>query len=170
MNFDFQSFHILTSCVLRFQTYDGQYRREKRFDDGKVIGTYGWVDPNNILRLFDYIADDQGYRIVRQRELPVVPTPTPEAETNKISVRTTTTTTTTTTTAKPRTRQRVRTPITRIRNGYQSQSQILRQQQKKRRPVIRTNNNNSPNAIKLTPLFKPSRRKPKPSRKVVTRK
>merc|ERR1712215_114228 len=29
-------------------------------------GTYGWVDPTGILRLFDYIADDLGYRIVKE--------------------------------------------------------------------------------------------------------
>ena len=36
-----------------------------RHEDGSQEGTYGWVDPNGVLRLFDYIADDLGYRIVQ---------------------------------------------------------------------------------------------------------
>ena len=51
----------------RFQTYNGQYRKERRLDDGTVFGTYGWVDPLDILRLYDYIADDKGYRILKQK-------------------------------------------------------------------------------------------------------
>ncbi|CAL4092784.1 unnamed protein product, partial [Meganyctiphanes norvegica] len=69
----------------RFQTYNGQYRKEKRREDGTVIGTYGWVDPTGLLRLFDYIADKQGYRIVRQqtikKPIPTVP-PTPATSTS----------------------------------------------------------------------------------------
>jgi len=34
--------------------------------DGSQEGTYGWVDPNGVLRLFDFIADNQGYRIVKE--------------------------------------------------------------------------------------------------------
>merc|ERR1719347_1442010 len=34
--------------------------------DGSQEGTYGWVDPNGVLRLYDYIADNQGYRIVKE--------------------------------------------------------------------------------------------------------
>ncbi|KAK8394062.1 hypothetical protein O3P69_006335 [Scylla paramamosain] len=68
-------YHIQTDegpdRYFRFQTYTGQYRKEKRLEDGTVFGTYGWVDPNGLLRLFDYIADDDGYRIVRQRRLQV---------------------------------------------------------------------------------------------------
>ncbi len=32
-----------------------------------MTGTYGWVDPNGVLRLFDYASDSAGYRIVRKR-------------------------------------------------------------------------------------------------------
>ncbi|CAL4081029.1 unnamed protein product [Meganyctiphanes norvegica] len=77
-------YHIQTDKgpdrYFRFQTYNGQYRKEKRREDGTVIGTYGWVDPTGLLRLFDYIADKQGYRIVRQqtiqKPIPTAP-PTP---------------------------------------------------------------------------------------------
>ena len=55
----------------RFQTETGQYREEKRHLDGSVTGTYGWVDPNGILRLFDYISDKDGYRIDQEREFKV---------------------------------------------------------------------------------------------------
>lgn len=36
-----------------------------RHEDGTQEGTYGWVDPNGVLRLFDYIADELGYRITQ---------------------------------------------------------------------------------------------------------
>ena len=51
----------------RFQTLSGQYRKEQRHLDGSVTGTYGWVDPNGVLRLFDYISDAGGYRIEQER-------------------------------------------------------------------------------------------------------
>ena len=64
-------YHIQTdqgpTRFFRFQTLSGQYRREQRHPDGSVTGTYGWVDPNGVLRLFDYISDNQGYRIAQQR-------------------------------------------------------------------------------------------------------
>merc|ERR1711935_343727 len=50
----------------RFQTHSGQYRKEVLHPDGTQEGTYGWVDPTGTLRLYDYIADDQGYRIVKE--------------------------------------------------------------------------------------------------------
>ncbi|KAK3859418.1 hypothetical protein Pcinc_034464 [Petrolisthes cinctipes] len=89
-------YHIQTDKgpdrYFRFQTYNGQYRKEKRLDDGTVLGTYGWVDAVGVLRLYDYIADAQGYRIVRRRTMKVaIPTPPPP-------------TTTTTTTRAPPTR------------------------------------------------------------------
>lgn len=33
------------------------------------MGTYGWVDADGWLRLKDYVADEQGYRIVRSKKL-----------------------------------------------------------------------------------------------------
>ena len=64
-------YHIQTDQgperFFRFQTLSGQYRREQRLLDGSVTGTYGWVDPNGVLRLFDYVSDNQGYRIEQQR-------------------------------------------------------------------------------------------------------
>ena len=66
-----QQYHIQTDQgperFFRFQTLTGQYRKEQRHLDGSVTGTYGWVDPNGVLRLFDYISDSQGYRIQEQR-------------------------------------------------------------------------------------------------------
>merc|ERR1711915_416919 len=50
----------------RFQTHSGQYRKEVLRPDGTQEGTYGWVDPNGVLRLFDYVADNLGYRIVKE--------------------------------------------------------------------------------------------------------
>lgn len=64
-------YHIQTdqgpSRFFRFQTSSGQFRKERRHPNGDVEGSYGWVDPNGILRLFDYIADAGGYRIEKQR-------------------------------------------------------------------------------------------------------
>ena len=50
----------------RFQTHSGQYRKEVLRPDGTQEGTYGWVDPNGVLRLYDYVADNLGYRIVKE--------------------------------------------------------------------------------------------------------
>jgi len=64
-------YHIQTDQgperFFRFQTATGQYRKEQRHLDGSVTGTYGWVDPNGVLRLFDYISDEGGYRIEQKR-------------------------------------------------------------------------------------------------------
>merc|ERR1711981_232744 len=63
-------YHIQTDLgadrFFRFQTHTGQYRKEILHPDGTQEGTYGWVDPNGVLRLFDYIADGLGYRIVKE--------------------------------------------------------------------------------------------------------
>lgn len=37
--------------------------------DGTVVGTYGWVDAAGYLRLRDYVADNNGYRIVRTKKM-----------------------------------------------------------------------------------------------------
>ena len=47
-----------------YQTLTGQFRKEKRLEDGSVTGSYGWVDPNGVLRLYDYVSDNLGYRQV----------------------------------------------------------------------------------------------------------
>uniref|UniRef100_A0A0K8SZY6 Cuticle protein 6 n=2 Tax=Lygus hesperus TaxID=30085 RepID=A0A0K8SZY6_LYGHE len=68
-------YHIQTDegpeRYFKYQTMSGQYRKEKRLQDGTVVGSYGWVDANGILRLRDYIADDKGYRIVRTKMVKV---------------------------------------------------------------------------------------------------
>lgn len=70
-------YHIQTDQgperFFRFQTLTGQYRKEQRHLDGSVTGTYGWVDPNGVLRLFDYISDRAGYRIAQKRLFKVGP-------------------------------------------------------------------------------------------------
>lgn len=64
-------YHIQTDQgpdrFFRFQTESGQYRKEELHPDGSVTGSYGWVDPDGILRLYDYVSDAGGYRIERQR-------------------------------------------------------------------------------------------------------
>jgi len=71
-------YHIQTDQgadrFFRFQTASGQYRKEVRHEDGTQEGTYGWVDPNGVLRLFDYVADNLGYRIVQESLFNVGPT------------------------------------------------------------------------------------------------
>lgn len=66
-------YHIQTDegpeRYFRYQTQSGQYRKEKRLEDGTVIGTYGWVDPTGMLLLRDYVADSAGYRIVRTKKI-----------------------------------------------------------------------------------------------------
>ncbi|XP_017757696.1 PREDICTED: uncharacterized protein LOC108549010 isoform X1 [Eufriesea mexicana] len=73
-NFDPNTqYHIQTDegpeRYFRFQTLNGQYRKEKRLVDGTVIGTEGWLDPLGYLRLKDYIADSNGFRILRSKML-----------------------------------------------------------------------------------------------------
>lgn len=62
-------YHIQTDegpeRFFRYQTSNGQYRKEKRLADGTVIGTEGWLDPLGYFRLKDYIADADGFRILK---------------------------------------------------------------------------------------------------------
>ncbi|XP_012223080.1 uncharacterized protein [Linepithema humile] len=64
-------YHIQTDegpeRFFRYQTSNGQYRKEKRLADGTVIGTEGWLDPLGYLRLKDYIADHEGFRILKSK-------------------------------------------------------------------------------------------------------
>ncbi|XP_065362221.1 uncharacterized protein LOC135955788 [Calliphora vicina] len=64
-------YHIQTDegpeRYFRFQTNNGQFRKEKRLQDGTVIGTEAWIDAAGYLRLKDYIADKQGYRILKSK-------------------------------------------------------------------------------------------------------
>uniref|UniRef100_A0A1B0DC04 Cuticle protein n=2 Tax=Phlebotomus papatasi TaxID=29031 RepID=A0A1B0DC04_PHLPP len=62
-------YHIQTDegpeRFFRYQTDNGQYRKEKRLQDGTVVGTDAWIDSLGYLRQKDYIADNQGYRILK---------------------------------------------------------------------------------------------------------
>ncbi|XP_053593237.1 dual specificity protein kinase splA isoform X2 [Microplitis demolitor] len=64
-------YHIQTDegpeRYFRFQTLNGQFRKEKRLEDGTVVGTEGWLDPLGYLRIKDYIADREGFRILKSK-------------------------------------------------------------------------------------------------------
>ncbi|CAH1715431.1 unnamed protein product [Aphis gossypii] len=66
-------YHIQTDegpeRYFKYQTISGQYRKERRLQDGSVVGTYGWVDADGYLRLNDYVADSKGYRIVKNKKV-----------------------------------------------------------------------------------------------------
>lgn len=66
-------YHIQTDegpeRYFRYETDSGQYRKEKRLEDGTIIGTYAWIDADGILRQRDYIADGGGYRILRSKNV-----------------------------------------------------------------------------------------------------
>ncbi|XP_017060174.1 uncharacterized protein LOC108100669 [Drosophila ficusphila] len=66
-------YHIQTDegpeRYFRFQTDSGQFRKEKRLQDGTVIGTEAWIDAAGYLRQKDYIADKQGYRILKSKTI-----------------------------------------------------------------------------------------------------
>ncbi|XP_026815021.1 uncharacterized protein LOC113554983 isoform X1 [Rhopalosiphum maidis] len=66
-------YHIQTDegpeRYFKYQTISGQYRKERRLQDGSVVGTYGWVDADGYLRLNDYVADSKGYRILKNKKL-----------------------------------------------------------------------------------------------------
>ncbi|KAJ0179930.1 hypothetical protein K1T71_004521 [Dendrolimus kikuchii] len=68
---DPDQFHIQTDeddeRYFLYQTHNGQYRKERRLKDGSVVGTTGWVGADGYLRLQDYIADGQGYRIYKSK-------------------------------------------------------------------------------------------------------
>ncbi|XP_001949030.2 uncharacterized protein LOC100169609 isoform X1 [Acyrthosiphon pisum] len=76
-------YHIQTDegpeRYFKYQTISGQYRKERRLQDGSVVGTYGWVDADGYLRLNDYVADSKGYRIVKNKKL-FVGTQTPVSQ------------------------------------------------------------------------------------------
>ncbi|XP_060653814.1 uncharacterized protein LOC132789656 [Drosophila nasuta] len=66
-------YHIQTDegpeRYFRFQTDNGQFRKEKRLQDGTVIGTEAWIDAAGFLRQKDYIADKEGYRILKSKTI-----------------------------------------------------------------------------------------------------
>ncbi|XP_050098436.1 uncharacterized protein LOC126579145 [Anopheles aquasalis] len=68
---DSNQYHIQTDegpeRYFRYQTDNGQFRKEKRLQDGTVIGTDAWIDASGYLRQNDYIADHKGYRILKTK-------------------------------------------------------------------------------------------------------
>ena len=75
LEFTPSQYHIQTDegarRFFKYQTWSGQYRKETRLDDGSVVGSYGWIDANGILRIYDYIADHKGYRLTKDRTFQV---------------------------------------------------------------------------------------------------
>jgi hypothetical protein len=65
------NYHIQTDegpeRFFRYQTDNGQFRKEKRLQDGTVIGTNAWIDGFGYLRMNDYIADGGGYRVLKSK-------------------------------------------------------------------------------------------------------
>lgn len=66
-------YHIQTDegpeRYFQYQTQSGQYRKEKRLEDGTIVGSYAWIDANGMLWLREYVADNDGYRIVRSKNI-----------------------------------------------------------------------------------------------------
>ena len=75
LEFTPSQYHIQTDSgnqrFFKYQTWSGQYRKETRLDDGSVVGSYGWIDANGILRIYEYVADDKGYRVTKDRAFQV---------------------------------------------------------------------------------------------------
>ncbi|XP_013178197.1 PREDICTED: cuticle protein 16.8-like [Papilio xuthus] len=46
------------------ETGNIQYRKEERFPNGTVIGSYGYLDPFGRTRNYQYVADGDGYRVI----------------------------------------------------------------------------------------------------------
>ncbi|XP_037802918.1 uncharacterized protein LOC119597418 [Penaeus monodon] len=63
------------------------YRHEMRRQDGTVVGRYGYVDPEGVERTFNYVVDEDGYRLLEAGDLlaldVVEETPQDEEEANK---------------------------------------------------------------------------------------
>merc|ERR1711981_1098970 len=88
LEFTPSQYHIQTDSgnqrFFKYQTWSGQYRKETRLDDGYVVGSYGWIDANGILRIYEYVADDQGYRVTKDRAFQVEDNATKEEIDNLI--------------------------------------------------------------------------------------
>ena len=55
----------------RFLSKSGQFRKEILHPDGSQEGSFGWLDPNGLLRVTNYIADSKGYRILGEKVVDV---------------------------------------------------------------------------------------------------
>lgn len=42
----------------------GHFRQEERLEDGSVRGRYGYTDPNGLVKIVDYFADESGFHIL----------------------------------------------------------------------------------------------------------
>jgi len=88
LEFTPSQYHVQTDDgnqrFFKYQTWSGQYRKETRLDDGSVVGSYGWIDANGILRMYEYIADNKGYRVTKDRAFQVEDNATKEEIDNLI--------------------------------------------------------------------------------------
>jgi len=71
---EFDQFHVQTDgneespgSFFRYQTRGGQLRREWNDGEGGVRGAFGWIDAGGVLRVTDYAANDNGYRVLGRR-------------------------------------------------------------------------------------------------------
>lgn len=68
MKIDIDKVHCFTFADEYVYGYDtgpnGQFHYENKGPDGVVYGCYGYVDPENMLRVTHYIADAHGYQTV----------------------------------------------------------------------------------------------------------
>jgi len=49
-------------CLIKDSERDRSFREEKRSANGKVTGSYGYRDPDGIVRITTYEADERGFR------------------------------------------------------------------------------------------------------------
>ncbi|XP_063361470.1 uncharacterized protein LOC134650445 [Cydia amplana] len=53
--------------VLDAATGNTQYRNEERYPNGTVVGSYGYLDPAGRAHRYRYVADEKGYRVMKDR-------------------------------------------------------------------------------------------------------
>ncbi|XP_026485877.2 larval cuticle protein 16/17-like [Vanessa tameamea] len=55
--------------ILDPETGNIQFRTEERYPNGTVVGSYGYIDPRGRSRRFDYVADENGYRVSNEGQV-----------------------------------------------------------------------------------------------------
>ncbi|XP_063621410.1 cuticle protein 16.8-like [Cydia splendana] len=56
--------------VLDAATGNTQYRNEERYPNGTVVGSYGYLDSAGRAHRYRYVADEKGYRVMKDRPNP----------------------------------------------------------------------------------------------------
>jgi hypothetical protein len=66
---------VLILCIFcRFETSDGTFRKEQAVFNNDpirgflktVTGAYGFIAPDGVRNLIEFIADEYGYRVIKQ--------------------------------------------------------------------------------------------------------